>query len=139
MANGGNFGLGISLGEPTGISMKLWSSEKSAIDVGLAWSLGSNYTFHIHADYLLHSFNMFKVEKNRMALYYGIGGRIKIRDDDNPATSDDDRIGVRMPVGINYIFDNAPIDIFLEIVPVLDLAPDTDFDFNAAVGARYFF
>jgi hypothetical protein len=31
------------------------------------------------------------------------------------------------------------VDIFLEVVPILDLAPKTDFKINAAIGARYFF
>ena len=40
---------------------------------------------------------------------------------------------------LNYIFETSPFDVFLEVVPVLDLAPDTEFDFNAAIGARFFF
>jgi hypothetical protein len=31
------------------------------------------------------------------------------------------------------------VDVFLEIVPLVDLAPDTDFELNASVGARWFF
>ena len=48
-------------------------------------------------------------------------------------------IGVRVPVGLNYLFDNTSIDIFLEVVPILDLAPQTDFKINAAIGGRYYF
>jgi hypothetical protein len=66
-----------------------------------------------------------------MPFYYGIGGRIK--------TSDDARIGVRVPLGLAYLFQNVPVDIFLEVVPILDLTPKTDFRINAALGARYFF
>ena len=109
------------------------------MDGAVAWSLGKNYTFHIHADYLLHKFNLIKVEKGSLPLYYGIGGRIKIRDDDRNVNNDDDVIGVRFPVGLDYIFEGAPFDLFVEIVPVLDLAPDTDLDFNGAIGFRYWF
>ncbi|MBP2681688.1 MAG: hypothetical protein H6Q78_1551, partial [Candidatus Krumholzibacteriota bacterium] len=45
----------------------------------------------------------------------------------------------RVPVGLTYIFDGAPLDIFFEIVPILDLIPDTEFDANAAIGIRFYF
>jgi hypothetical protein len=31
------------------------------------------------------------------------------------------------------------LDFFFELVPILDLAPSTDFGMNAAIGIRYFF
>jgi len=37
------------------------------------------------------------------------------------------------------LFADTPLDIFVEVVPVLDLVPDTDLDFNGAVGIRYIF
>lgn len=126
-------GLGVILGEPTGLSLKLWAGKNAAIDGAAAWSLGKKSSLHLHADYLLHNFNLFTVQTGRLPLYYGIGGRIKFRDDD------DDRVGLRIPVGIDYLFSNAPLDIFLEVVPLLDLIPNTDFDMNGGLGIRYFF
>ena len=126
------FGLGVIIGEPTGISMKGWLSPNSAIDVGVAWSFVRETSFHVHADYLLHSFDVFET-KERIPLYYGIGGRIKT------ARHDDARLGLRMVVGIGYIFRDAPVDLFLEVAPILDLAPATDLSMNAGFGARFFF
>jgi len=34
------FGLGVIIGEPTGISAKLWTSPVNAFDFGLGWSIG---------------------------------------------------------------------------------------------------
>jgi len=31
------------------------------------------------------------------------------------------------------------VDIFFEIVPLLDLVPETDFGPNSAIGVRYYF
>lgn len=129
-----NFGLGVILGEPTGISGKLWLSGKSAIDGAVAWSTDTNASLHVHADYLLHNFGSIDVDKGRLPFYYGVGGRIKFSEHNN-----DNFIGVRVPLGFVYIFETAPVDIFFELVPVLDLAPDTELDFNGAVGVRYFF
>jgi hypothetical protein len=52
---------------------------------------------------------------------------------------DDSKVGVRVPLGMDYLLGTAPLDFFLELVPILDLAPSTDFSLNAAIGIRYFF
>ncbi len=126
------FGIGIIIGEPTGISMKGWVSQTNAIDGGLAWSFAHETSFHIHADYLWHAFHVFKTTET-IPLYYGIGGRIKTGRHEDP------RIGVRVVGGIEYIFKNAPVDLFLEFAPIVDLAPSTDLDGNAGFGVRFYF
>ena len=131
---GGNFGLGIIVGEPTGLSGKLWLSGRSAIDGAVAWSLSDDEAFHLHGDYILHNFNLIKVERGSMPFHFGIGGRIKFRDEPH-----DDIIGIRIPLGLNYLFEAAPLDVFLEVVPMLDLVPDTDFDVAGGLGIRYYF
>ncbi len=126
-----NIGLGIIVGEPTGVSFKYWTSSTTAFDAALAWSFIDEGAFHLHADYLFHNFNLLRIPEGRLPFYYGIGGRIK--------TATKSRIGVRVPLGLAYMFNDTPVDIFLEVVPILDLAPKTDFKINAALGARYFF
>lgn len=130
------FGLGIILGEPTGLSLKKWVHSTAAIDGAVAWSFGNKDALHLHADYLVHNFTLFKVEKGKIPLYYGIGGRIKFEEDNGEG---DTKIGLRIPVGICYMFTNSPLDVFIEIAPLLDLSPSTEFDLNGAVGIRYFF
>ncbi|MFH1956944.1 MAG: DUF3996 domain-containing protein [bacterium] len=141
-AQDGELGLGIILGEPTGLSAKLWKTDTTAIDGAVAWSLSGRDALLLHVDYLFHNFNLFNVEKGKLPFYYGFGGRIKVEEDTtnkNGVTNNGDtRVGIRVPVGISYIFADAPVDIFLEIVPVLDLAPDTDFDLDVGIGVRYF-
>ena len=130
-ANG--WGIGIILGEPTGLSFKIWTGRTTAFDAAAAWSFRKEDKLNLHLDYLIHNFNLFKVKQRsgRLPLYYGIGGRIKFQDET--------RIGVRIPVGICYIFKKDPLDVFLEVVPVLDFVPETEFDINASIGIRYFF
>jgi len=132
-AQDGGTGLGIMLGEPAGISFKTWISGRSAIDAGLAWSFHDK-AYHFHADYLWHNFMIFRLEQGngKLPLYMGVGGRFKI-------SKKDFYTGVRVPIGMAYIFPRDRLDIFLEAVPVLDLIPGTGFDFNAAAGMRYFF
>ncbi|MEI8033609.1 MAG: hypothetical protein WCH05_09720 [Chlorobiaceae bacterium] len=124
-------GLGLIAGEPTGVSVKFWLDDRSAIDGALAVSLADNNPFQVHADYLVHSSSSVGAAselKGSMPWYYGIGGRIK-----------DNRFGVRVPLGITYLFNSAPMDLFAEIVPILDVTPSTEFALNGALGLRYYF
>jgi len=124
-------GLGLIVGEPTGISFKYWTGSTTAFDAALAWSFIDEGAFHIHGDYIFHNMRLISVPEGMLPFYYGIGARIK--------TANETKFGVRVPLGLAYLFQNAPLDIFLEIVPILDLTPKTDFAINAALGARYFF
>lgn len=123
-------GLGIILGEPTGFTFKTWTGATNAIDGAIAWSFTHDGSLHFHADYLWHSFHVFETEET-VPIYYGIGGRIKTEHQENA------RVGVRVPVGIGYLFKDAPVDLFMEVAPVVDLAPSTDVELNAALGARF--
>lgn len=133
------FGIGIILGEPTGISIKNWLGQTSALDLAVAWSFERYISLTIHADYLKHNFRLIRVDKGALPFYYGIGGRIKLKDDDAARNDNDEaRLGVRVPVGLAYHFENVTLDVFLEVVPILELVPSTDFTISAAVGIRYF-
>ncbi len=124
-------GLGLILGEPTGVSLKSWTGRKTAIDAAAAWSFDRDGSLHLHADYLIHDFNLLKTRTGRLPVYYGIGGRIRLEDKT--------RIGIRFPVGMSYIFDDAPFDIFLELGPVFDVVPGTELTVSGFIGFRYYF
>lgn len=124
-------GLGIVLGEPTGLSIKSWTGRTTAFDLAAAWSFGRDGSLHIHADYLFHNFDLLRTRTGRLPVYYGIGGRILFEGKT--------RVGVRIPVGLCYLIADVPIDIFFELGPVFDLAPRTEVTFAAGIGFRYFF
>jgi hypothetical protein len=128
-AQDSGFGIGVMAGEPTGISAKLWTSQTTAAQFGVAWSIDSY--LHLHGDMIMHKFDLINVSKGELPVYIGLGARVLFADDLD--------IGIRVPVGLDYHFDSAPFDLFLEVVPILILVPGTDFDFNAAIGFRYFF
>ena len=128
-AQDSGFGVGVMVGEPTGLSAKLWTSDATAAQFGVAWSL-NNY-LHVHGDMIMHVFNVVEVSKGELPFYVGLGARVLF--------ADDLTIGVRVPLGAAYQFESAPFDLFLEVVPILNLVPGTDFDINGAIGFRYFF
>ncbi|MDP2885222.1 MAG: hypothetical protein Q8P51_09415 [Ignavibacteria bacterium] len=141
---GHNFGLGVIIGEPTGISAKLWTSNSTAFDFGLGWSMGGDRIgmydgyydggsrVHFHMDYLWHSFEAIH-STERFPLYYGIGGRI------NTGAGYNSSLAVRGMLGIAWLPRGTPIDVFLEVAPSLQLSPSTGFGIDAGFGARYFF
>ncbi len=127
------FGLGVIVGEPTGISGELWLTQSTAVDAAAAWSFsGPDDSFLIQSDYLFYNMGLFDgIKTGTLALYFGMGGRIRF--------ASETQVGIRVPIGLDYLFESAPVDIFFEVVPILDLVKETEFDFNAAIGARYFF
>ncbi len=124
----GNTELGIILGEPTGISLKFWQSQSTAIDAAVAWSFGRNESLHLHASYLVH--NNLDVDSGTLYFFYGIGARALLRDDPN--------FGARIPVGLQYIFPSTRLSMFFEVAPIMDLIPATSFGVSGGIGVRYF-
>lgn len=126
----GKYGLGIIVGEPTGISGKMKISSENAFDGAIGWSFNKYSALHLHADYL---YNVVKIGQD-FPLYVGIGGRIKMSNE-----NEESRLGARVPIGVVYQPVSKPFDIFIETVPMLNITPKTDFDWNAAAGVRYYF
>lgn len=130
-------GAGIVLGEPTGISAKVWYTDTMAIDGAAAWSFRGDTNIHMHADLLWHDWRTLdeKAEMDhsfaRLPLYYGIGARARL--------GDDDRLGMRLVIGTSLMLTRAPFDFFFEIAPIMDVVPSTDLDMNAGIGARFWF
>lgn len=126
------FGLGVILGSPTGLSAKYWTSRTNAFDFGLGYAFEKKSKMHLHIDYLFHSFNVFRTSTN-IALHYGPGLRLKFREDDNA------RFGFRGVLGLVWIPRGSKVDVFIEIAPIMDLIPATEFSINGGIGLRFFF
>jgi hypothetical protein len=130
-------GLGLLVGEPTGFAAKVWETPTSALDFGAAWSLADDGAFRLHADWLWNAYGWLDLEEGKLPLYLGFGFRFVFRDVD--ATSQNTQFGVRFPLGIDFMARRRRYDLFAEIVPVLQLTPETAFDLEGGVGLRYWF
>ena len=125
------FGLGVIMGEPTGVNFKLWYGYRTALVGAAAWSFGDETYLHFYLDFIAHHFKFIRLEKDYLPFYCGIGVRFK-----NESTS---KYGIRFPLGVNYMFKKVPLDFFAEIVPIFDVKPNTDVRFSGGFGLRYFF
>lgn len=127
-----DLGLGVSLGNPTGLNGKYWLGENQAVDGGMAWSLGKHSNFSIHSDYLFHKEGAFFFnDVHPLDLYYGLGGRMEFGDDID--------LGVRIPVGLAHRVENGSADVFGEIAPIVDFIGTTGVEIHFLVGGRYYF
>lgn len=123
--------LGVIVGEPTGVSGKMELADGTALDAAAAWSFSGKDKLSLHADKLWYRRDVFKVKTGRMPLYYGVGARLKLEDKS--------KVGIRMPIGAQYYVPDSRLTFFGELAPILDLAPDTDLEFSAAIGFRVVF
>lgn len=125
-------GLGVMLGNPTGLNGKYWLDNKHAVDGGAAFAFGKRTNLSLHSDYLFHSEEAFFYnDVHALDLYFGLGGRMEFGDAIN--------LGVRLPLGLVHRMKNDTADIFTEIAPILDFVGRSGLDLHLAVGARYYF
>ncbi len=124
-------GVGIIVGEPTGLSIKHWVSQTNAVDGAMAWSFAHGGSLYLHADYLHHYFDIVDISVGKMPIYWGLGGKIVLKEDLV--------LGGHVPLGISYIFDDTPLDAFIEIRPGINIFPESEFDMSGGIGIRYYF
>ena len=124
-------GVGIILGEPSGITGIVYLSRTYAIDGAVSWDLREGGYLHIHGDMLFHDYDKFSVDEGDLTFYYGLGAFAHL--------SDKGRVGIRIPVGIKYFFEDSPFSVFCETAPNLKLIPDIDVLVDLFVGIRYLF
>ncbi len=135
-----NFGIGIQLGDPTGIIGRYKLSHENSIDGAIG--TGSNDDLNIHVDYLWHQYDLFKLDRATFDGYLGAGARIRDRNNDNNKNNNDENgtaFGPRGVAGFMYQFNKVRIEVFLELAVVVDITPATDGDVDLALGGRYFF
>jgi hypothetical protein len=147
------FGLGLELGEPDGLNGKVFVRPTGAIDFGLGYIYDHYYYgdgLHIYADYLWHPAVIANTPSFALPFYVGVGLRLWDFNYcvNNVCDYDGSAVGIRVPIGISFDFRNAPIDIFLQVIPVLDfLSGDyymryrdrEHFGIDASLGIRFWF
>ena len=135
-AQDSGFGLGVNLSYPFGVSLKYWVGDNSAFDAGIGFPVYGYYhtgaaNVSTHFDYLWHFFDLFPVPSGKLPLYVGPGLQLGF--------GNQFYFGVRGAVGVAYLFEDIPLDIFLELAPGVNFTPDVDFTFGAGTGARWYF
>lgn len=128
-------GLGGELLSPTGISYKVPINESSAITgaFGLFVTDGFNNS-RIEVNYLSFRDNeSINIGSGDLSPYIGAGLSFRFAEGLDPAVS------LRVPFGIEYMIDNSPIEIYMDIGPFLTVTDPLSFSFDSSLGFRYRF
>ena len=120
-------GVGIVLGEPTGLSYK-----SGNLAIGLGWSFTSadnridaTIDWWLINDHLVEMFDW----------YLGAGAKLGLKlNQDN----DTFNVGLRIPIGVQW-WPTKELEVFAELSPGILLIPETKFDMGAGIGIRYYF
>ncbi|MBL0219907.1 MAG: hypothetical protein IPQ07_39330 [Myxococcales bacterium] len=139
-AEKGTLGIGLILGEPTGISAKLYLKDDQALQaaVGFAFYGGG---LHLHVDYVFHPLILQNKDSFVLPFYFGPGVRvIDYRSGRDTAFV---AVGLRVVGGLLFDFKAIPLDAFVEVAGVLEYGfadgEGAGLALNAAAGARYYF
>lgn len=138
-----NFGFGIILGDPTGLTLKFWTQRNNAIVIDVGESYFGNP--RIGLDYLWH-FDAFR--SNITKLYAGFGGVLGIgqgkglyyiehhgfyyRSDNGIG------LGLRGVFGVNVIPRNSPLEFFFEVGLLVGFSPALGSAGDVGIGMRFY-
>jgi hypothetical protein len=125
------FGVGFVLGIPSGISASLPLGEKNAINGIAGYALNRGANFNLLADYVWIENDVLPVESGRVGFYYGPGAFTEI--------SRETTAGIHVVAGVDYRFQETPLQIFLQIAPGINVIPDTKIALSGGWGLRYYF
>jgi hypothetical protein len=133
----GAIGVGLVLGEPTGICAKLYLKDDQAVAVtaGAAFIKGG---LSVTGDYLFHPFILQEKESFVMPFYVGPGLRMIDYSGDTGYFA----IGLRAVAGLLFDFKQAPLDAFVEVGGVLEYGfsgHGAGGALNVGAGVRYYF
>lgn len=147
---GKSFGVGFSVGDPTAVSFRFWTSRDNSWDLAVGASYLGNP--HVHGDYLWHFNDAFN--SRIVSLYAGVGAALGFGDNrdgwvlvrykkgkDYWYYHDDGDgmvVAAKGTFGLNIIPRNTPLDIFLELNPIIGISPGFGFDIMPALGIRFY-
>ena len=130
-------GLGVAVGDPTGLSVMVRPNTSSGVHLAFGWDALSD-DLHVHGDYLWNAVRLRASDAPSlyMPFFIGIGGRLSSDWEPHP---DRNSIGVAVPLGFGVVSENVPLDVFLEIAPVVGLYPGTEVWLDATLAGHFYF
>ena len=124
----GDVGIGVQIGQPTGLSIKVYKPVTS-LDFLAAWNWNDFFFLNIHGLYDTHL-----NDQNTVHFFYGPGGFIGIRERSD--RNDDVELGVSGSFGLDFLIHK--FEIYLRATPRLALVKSTRFDMGGGVGFRIY-
>ena len=136
-AAGRPFGLGVSIGAPTGLSMKLFAGGFHAFQLDVGWWFADKASVRLAFDYEIHFRPLYASYIGRLYCYTGPGFRLRLGD--LGAWGNGAAVGAAWPVGFVFNYEKLPLDVGLQAGLVVFLYPGTRLDLDGGIRLRYYF
>jgi hypothetical protein len=135
-------GIGLIVGQPTGLDVKLDLQRKTALDFVIGWNDFDDdrgRDGYAHVAFLVNLANV-RGRSVIVPFRLGIGGAVF---DDNDNFGDDINIAVRAPFEVGFRFRSTPLEIYGELALVIVLLDENDnhddVDIDGGIGLRVYF
>jgi len=140
-AEGKNLGLGLLVGQPTGITAMYSLNIHRAIDLTVSYDFSRNFdSFLFMGDYLFRKPESLRIDTVDFGWYWGIGlFYAHFSFDVLFLNVDSFAMGPRFPVGLFYSFPTVPIEVFIEFGLGISVLPGIRFNPTGGIGGRFFF
>lgn len=126
----GSVGLGLQVGDPSGLTLKFYKAGKASVDILAAWDLNDYLFVNVHALYHKPLGGARNVN-----FFYGPGAFIAFYE--RGRYEDYLGVGISGNFGINVFFDQ--FELFGQITPRLQVIENTDGDLGGGIGLRFYF
>ncbi|MBA2539059.1 MAG: hypothetical protein H0V17_05440 [Deltaproteobacteria bacterium] len=128
-----SIGIGVFVGQPTGLDLKIGLQGRSALDIVLgATRFDEPRASYGHLQYLV-LLGVARGQSVNVPLRLGIGVAIA------GVTEDATAVAARVPLQLGLRFRRTPLEIYGEIAFVLQLIDDVDTDIDGGIGLRVYF
>lgn len=140
-ASSGGFstvGVGAVIGDPTGLSLNLFTSASQSIHSIAGWSLGDGkreFTLTSHYTWRRWDFESAK----QAAWFYGLGASIVTLDKTDSDNKDGDQFELGPSGTLGLLFDINPMELFLKSNLTLNIVQDTNMTADLMIGVHYNF
>ncbi|MDP2307690.1 MAG: hypothetical protein Q8P18_16825 [Pseudomonadota bacterium] len=135
------FGAGLVVGNPSGVSLAWRPDGWSAVQAGVGWNLFRG-RLDTSVDYLRTIAVAHPDAPFQVPVYVGLGAKVgmgMLGDGRFAFGGEDPEVALRAPLGASMYFDRAPIELFVQAVPYVQVIPDTRPGIDAGFGVRYYF
>jgi hypothetical protein len=132
----GSVGVGGQLGDPSGVTLKIYNAGAPSYDVLGAWS-SVNEFFFLNAHALFEEPISADNLDQPLEWYVGPGGFVGTFDNGGPFGGEA-VIGVSGTIGLQMVLADH-FEIYLQATPRFALIPETEGDIGGGLGLRYYF
>lgn len=148
---GKTVGVGVELGAPTSLNVKFMVAPNQGIVLGIGGGIWYDYSLSLHTDYLWHPL-VGQFNSGSFSAFAGVGAWTSLGFGGpnykaphfgyyQPFYSGVEPValGARVPLGLTVAFNEVPVEVFVEVVPSLEVFPAIGVFGQGGLGARFYF